>query len=60
MTWVLVIIALSGGTSASTQSSLANCEQMFRAANLADVKDAYCQSVTGDRVWIIKDGSYLR
>ena len=56
MTWVLIIIAASGGTTSATQSSLATCQQMFRAANLADVKSAYCDSATGDRVWIIKDG----
>jgi hypothetical protein len=58
MMWTLIILA-AGGSTAATQSSLAQCQQSFQIANRQDVREAYCLSVTGDKVYIIKDGKSL-
>lgn len=54
--WVLVVISLHGSVS-STQSKLQDCEREL--ARVVEAQQAYCRSVFGDTVWLIKDGRRL-
>jgi len=57
--WTLVIFA-AGISTAETVPNLSMCQQQYLAANLSDVREAYCQSAAGnDRVYIVKDGAYF-
>jgi hypothetical protein len=55
MNWVLVILTLAGGTQA-TQRDLAECTRNLLLIETSRVREAYCVSVSGDRVYYVKHG----
>lgn len=59
MMWVLIVITAHGST-AATQSSLADCDRNIARIETDGVEQAYCKSAaTQDVVWFIKDGKRM-
>jgi hypothetical protein len=51
MGWVLIVISVSGISSAASEPNLAMCRQQFQMGYLGqEVKEAYCINTSGDRV----------
>lgn len=58
MNWVLIILALAGGTS-STQRNLAECTRNLLAIETSQVREAYCVDISGDRVYYVRRGKVV-
>jgi hypothetical protein len=64
MGWIAVIIALAGGSSATTATTLHQCElalfQTVDRLGASTIRNAYCQStVSNDRTYVVRDGKTL-
>lgn len=55
MSWVLIVLTVAGGTS-STQNTLAACTRALLQIETSRVREAYCMSTTGDRVYHVRRG----
>jgi hypothetical protein len=58
--WVLVVVAMAGGTASVTADTRPACESNFYSAALTNVKQAYCKSITGDMVYLVKNGRAVK
>ena len=55
--WTLIVIAMAGGTTASTHSTLEQCQLSLVVPEGSPlIRDAFCRNVVGDIVWIYKGG----